>query len=127
MAPKFKIPKTFADAVKEGNQNISGFFSVKRKPGRPKKAMMETPVETEQANKAKPPALSKRKHGVAEDKEPPIAKSKKRRKIVDTTDDEESDDGGDDDDDENDERKPEAKKVAQTQTKIIVLSDSDSD
>jgi hypothetical protein len=39
MAPKLQIAKTFAAAVKEGNQNISGFFNhVKRKPGRPKKA-----------------------------------------------------------------------------------------
>jgi hypothetical protein len=82
-------------------------------------------------NNAKPPASNakptpnnanpKRKDGDTEDKEPPIAKSK-RRKLVDTEDEESSD--GDDDDDEKDERKPEAKV---TQTKIIVLSDSDSD
>jgi hypothetical protein len=49
MAPKLQIPKTVAAAVKEDSQNISGFFNVKRKPGRPKKATMETPEETEQA------------------------------------------------------------------------------
>jgi hypothetical protein len=77
-------------------------------------------------NKAKPPvsnANSNRKHADTEDKDPPNAKSK-RRTLVDSG--EESSDGGadDDEDDESDERKPEA---MATQTKIMVLSDSDSD
>jgi hypothetical protein len=40
---------TTAAAVKEGDQVISNFFAVKRKRGRPKKTMMESPEETEQA------------------------------------------------------------------------------
>jgi hypothetical protein len=75
-------------------------------------------------NKAKPPASNanyRRKHGDTEDKEPPNAKSKRRTLAFSG---EESSDGGADDDDESDERKPEA---MATQTKIIVLSDSDSD
>jgi hypothetical protein len=46
MAPKLKIPQTLAAA---GNQSISSFFPVKKKPGRPKKAMMETTEETDKA------------------------------------------------------------------------------
>jgi hypothetical protein len=49
MAPKLKIPKTLAAAVEEGNQSISSFFPVKKKPGRPKKVMMETTEETDKA------------------------------------------------------------------------------
>jgi hypothetical protein len=52
MAPKFKLPKTLAVAVKEGNQGISNFFTAKRKPGRPRKMTMETPEEMEQATVA---------------------------------------------------------------------------
>jgi phosphoribosylanthranilate isomerase len=55
------------------------------------------------------------------------ASAKRTRKIVDTDDEEADNDGGDGDEtdeNENDERKPEAKV---TQSKIILLSGSDSD
>jgi hypothetical protein len=60
MAPKPKLPKTITDAHKMGLQSTKNFFSVKRKPGRPKKSTPETIEEL--VKQATATALEEQRH-----------------------------------------------------------------
>ena len=78
MAPKLKLPKTLADAVKDGNQGILNFFSVKRKAGRPRKRRT---IETLKGETTLALEENCRRHGWPQMKKHPPFSSGQNQKI----------------------------------------------